>query len=544
MSNPIRIRRRTSGATGSPSSLLNAELAFNEVDNTLYYGYGDVAGAASSILAIGGPGAFATLTSCQTISGDKTFTGSLTAVTQANATNSNLVATTAFVTNKLANLTNVVNGFNNRTGNVTLTSNDVTTALGYTPLTPLANITHANGTIIYTTNRIRGEVQVYTEGLFTKKQYSGFYSTANGAEPTSYRVGLACLTTSTGGLTNEHFLEISGEAGVFLGSGDQATGAVGALTTSVTGTSLQFTPGSDYSFQRGELYMNAGEGGSLLTGNSTFTALVTTMDGDSAGIQLSNNGTHALASLLMPSSCLTLLYDANSILSQGYADSRYIPTPASAAANQVLTYNGTSWLAANHTNCLTTTNGNLSFTVNTDGFGFNKIMANASEYVFPWLKLNDNYFPNDGKRHMELTWKHYPTPTGWTATGVIFGDTYARIRAVTGAYVGPDPESPNANAPYGLGVHDYTHPYDITTKYWADLTYARANSPTVSGNLAVSGDAQLQEGMRQFLRERQAHIKCPRSIDFTEQLPRLPTGKLYKRQLRDPYWAGRSSKIA
>ena len=354
MSNPIRIRRRTSGATGSPSSLLNAELAFNEVDNTLYYGYGDVAGAASSILAIGGPGAFATLTSCQTISGDKTFTGSLNAVTQANATNSNLVATTAFVTNKLANLTNVVNGFNNRTGNVTLTSNDVTTALGYSPLTPLANITHANGTIIYTTNRIRGEVQVYTEGLFTKKQYSGFYSTANGAEPTSYRVGLACLTTSTGGLTNEHYLDISGEAGVFLGSGDQATGAVGALTTSVTGTSLQFTPGSDYSFQRGELYMIAGEGQSPLTGNSTFTALVTTMDGDSAGIQLSNNGTHALASLLMPSGCLTLLYDANSILSQGYADSRYVPQ-VSANTLTITTLSGSD------SGCLTLSTSSLTF---------------------------------------------------------------------------------------------------------------------------------------------------------------------------------------
>jgi len=340
MSNPLRIRRRTSGAAGAPSSLLNAELAFNEVDNTLYYGYGDVAGSASSILAIGGPGAFATLTSCQTISGDKTFTGNLNAITQADATNSNLVATTAFVTNKLSSLTNVVNMFNNRTGNVTLTSNDVTTALGYSPLTPLANITHANGTVIYLTNRIRGEVQVYTEGLFTKKQYSGFYSTANGAEPTSYRVGLACLTTSTGGLTNEHYLDISGDAGVFLGSGDQATGAVGALTTSVTGTSLQFTPGDDYAFQRGELSVTAGEGGSLLTGNSTFTTLSTIMDGDSAGISLTNNGTHALALLTVPTGCLTLLYEANSILTHGYAADQYVPL--STASSTTITVNDES----------------------------------------------------------------------------------------------------------------------------------------------------------------------------------------------------------
>ena len=44
----------------------------------------------------------------------------------------------------------------------------------------------------------------------------------------------------------------------------------------------------------------------------------------------------------------------------------------------------------------------------------------------------------------------------------------------------------------------------------------------------------------------QAHLarqKCPRSVDFSDQLPRLPTGKLYKRLLRDPYWAGHQSRI-
>ena len=46
-----------------------------------------------------------------------------------------------------------------------------------------------------------------------------------------------------------------------------------------------------------------------------------------------------------------------------------------------------------------------------------------------------------------------------------------------------------------------------------------------------------------FCQQHLAHLKCPRSIDFSEQLPRLPTGKLYKRLLRDPYWAGRKSRI-
>ncbi|HEX2849165.1 MAG TPA: AMP-dependent synthetase, partial [Acidimicrobiales bacterium] len=44
-------------------------------------------------------------------------------------------------------------------------------------------------------------------------------------------------------------------------------------------------------------------------------------------------------------------------------------------------------------------------------------------------------------------------------------------------------------------------------------------------------------------REHLAHFKCPRSVDFVDELPRLPTGKLYKRLLRDRYWQGHSSAI-
>ncbi len=40
-----------------------------------------------------------------------------------------------------------------------------------------------------------------------------------------------------------------------------------------------------------------------------------------------------------------------------------------------------------------------------------------------------------------------------------------------------------------------------------------------------------------YCRERLSHIKCPRTVDFREELPRHPTGKLYKRLLKDEYWA-------
>lgn len=99
MANTIRIKRRAAGgAPGAPASLANAELAFNEQDNTLYYGKGaGEGGSAVTIEVIGGLGAFTSLGTAQTITGAKTFDGALNAVTQAASNNSTLVATTAYV---------------------------------------------------------------------------------------------------------------------------------------------------------------------------------------------------------------------------------------------------------------------------------------------------------------------------------------------------------------------------------------------------------------------------------------------------------------
>jgi hypothetical protein len=110
MANTLRIKRRASGGTGAPSTLANAELAFNEVDNTLYYGKGTggAGGSATTIEAIAGNGAFVSLTGTQTISGAKTFSGtvalgsSATATTPTTGDNTTKVATTAFVQSALS----------------------------------------------------------------------------------------------------------------------------------------------------------------------------------------------------------------------------------------------------------------------------------------------------------------------------------------------------------------------------------------------------------------------------------------------------------
>ena len=79
MANTIRLKKRASGgASGAPSSLAPSEPAYSEVDNILYYGFGDAGGgAASSVISIAGSGAFTTLTTNQTLSGNKTFTGTV-----------------------------------------------------------------------------------------------------------------------------------------------------------------------------------------------------------------------------------------------------------------------------------------------------------------------------------------------------------------------------------------------------------------------------------------------------------------------------------
>jgi acyl-CoA synthetase (AMP-forming)/AMP-acid ligase II len=54
----------------------------------------------------------------------------------------------------------------------------------------------------------------------------------------------------------------------------------------------------------------------------------------------------------------------------------------------------------------------------------------------------------------------------------------------------------------------------------------------------VTGDELIE-----WCRERIARYKCPTSVDFLEALPRNPSGKILKRELREPFWAGRERRV-
>lgn len=127
MANTIRVKRRASGAAGAPAVLENAELAFNEVDNVLWYGKGTggANGTATNIIAIGGDGAYLNLSGTQTITGTKTFAGE---VDLSGATVSGFTTTGGVVVG--GDLT--VNGTTTTINSVTVSTDDKNIELGAT----------------------------------------------------------------------------------------------------------------------------------------------------------------------------------------------------------------------------------------------------------------------------------------------------------------------------------------------------------------------------------------------------------------------------
>lgn len=182
MSNTIRIKRST--ATAAPTTLANAELAFSENSEKLFIGVGTggAGGSATSIVAIAGPGAYTTLDTAQTISGAKTFSGSVAlgsaTITGLSSTSvsegTNLYYTDARARGAISVDTATGLLYNSTTGivalgaipnsalaNSSITINGIATPLGGTA-TSTAVTTSIGGTL--TLSGTAGEVEVGTSG--------------------------------------------------------------------------------------------------------------------------------------------------------------------------------------------------------------------------------------------------------------------------------------------------------------------------------------------------------------------------------------------
>ena len=58
-----------------------------------------------------------------------------------------------------------------------------------------------------------------------------------------------------------------------------------------------------------------------------------------------------------------------------------------------------------------------------------------------------------------------------------------------------------------------------------------------------AGFEECEGELIDYARQRLASYKCPKSVDFFDELPLGGTGKVLKRQLRGPYWEGRDRTV-
>jgi len=140
MANTIRIKRRATGNAGAPSSLENAELAYNEVDDVLYYGKGTggAGGTATTVQAIAGTGAYVSLSGAQTITGNKEFTGTTIVATPTANTHA---ATKLYVDQSVAAVSGSFTVAGDGGTSQTVTLGDTLTIAGGTGLTSTGSAT-------------------------------------------------------------------------------------------------------------------------------------------------------------------------------------------------------------------------------------------------------------------------------------------------------------------------------------------------------------------------------------------------------------------
>lgn len=135
-------------------------------------------------------------------------------------------------------------------------------------------------------------------------------------------------------------------------------------------------------------------------------------------------------------------------------------------------------------------------------------------------------------------------PKGWTTLGDVgrldedgflyLTDRQAYMIITGGVNVYPQ-EAENL-----LAVHPAVA--DVAVFGVPDDDFGEAVKAVVQPAPGVEAGPELAAELIAHCREHLAGVKCPRTIDFRDELPRHPTGKLYKRLLKDEYWeaAGRS----
>ena len=77
--------------------------------------------------------------------------------------------------------------------------------------------------------------------------------------------------------------------------------------------------------------------------------------------------------------------------------------------------------------------------------------------------------------------------------------------------------------------------FGIPSEEWGEIVHATV--------VLAPGSSLSAEEIAAYGREHLANYKIPRSVSFTDELPRTGSGKILKRQLRAPFWEGRTAKV-
>lgn len=255
MANKIRIKRRAAGgAAGAPASLENAELAFNEQDDVLYYGEGTggAGGTATTVLAIGGSGAFLTLSSDQTVTGNKTVNGNTTfnglVIVPTPSANGHAV-TKLYVDNAIANVaTSFTVAGDGGTSQTITTGTDTLTISGGTGLTSVAAAT-----------------DTVTINLDNTAVTTGSYGSANTVA--TFTVDAQGRLTAAGNST------ISINAGQITGFTEDAQDAAAVLFTNGTHSGIAAT----YDDANSKVNLNVDDFTITLGGDLTGSATITNL---------------------------------------------------------------------------------------------------------------------------------------------------------------------------------------------------------------------------------------------------------------------------
>ena len=77
----------------------------------------------------------------------------------------------------------------------------------------------------------------------------------------------------------------------------------------------------------------------------------------------------------------------------------------------------------------------------------------------------------------------------------------------------------------------------------AEVLKGRGVSETVKAIVTRADDSLTEQAIIEYCRKNLAGYKCPTSVDWMETIPRNPSGKILKVELRKPYWDGKDRQV-